>query len=242
MSAPPLIVSIDGPSATGKSTVVGTAAATLGWVPLAEAFDRLDPTPDLRFRSDRELAELERALLEEDGRRWTLAREIRGRRLTVVTDTGFLGALTYTEGLVVLGVGPAPGSAGPRRPGADVGPSRPVGDARRDRLPGFLAGDAPVARGRGPARPPCRPRAPPRIGRPAGGTILPRPPGGRVSGAPRPRGRRRAGRDGRPIGRPCGGPPATAPPTGGDRPSGSRAVRARNLDVSRGASPNLGNR
>ncbi len=104
MTAPPLIVSIDGPSATGKSSTVATAAARFGWVPLAEAFDRLEPTPDLRFRSDRELAALERSLLEEDGRRWSLAREIRRRRLTVVTDTGFLGPLTYTEGLVARGL------------------------------------------------------------------------------------------------------------------------------------------
>ncbi len=79
------------------------AAALFGWVPLAEAFDRIDPAPDLRFSSDRELEELERTLLEEDARRYRNALSLRATGLTVVTDTGFLGPLTYTAGLVALG-------------------------------------------------------------------------------------------------------------------------------------------
>ena len=103
VSARPVVVSVDGPSAAGKSTVVARAAALFGWVPLAEAFDRIDPAPDLRFSSDRELEELERTLLEEDARRYRNALSLRATGLTVVTDTGFLGPLTYTAGLVALG-------------------------------------------------------------------------------------------------------------------------------------------
>jgi len=103
VSARPLVVSVDGPSAAGKSTVVARAAASFEWVPLAEAFDRIDPAPDLRYSSDRELEKLEGTLLEEDARRYRTALSLRARGLTVVTDTGFLGPLTYTAGLVALG-------------------------------------------------------------------------------------------------------------------------------------------
>jgi hypothetical protein len=104
--ARPLVVSVDGPSAAGKSTVVARAAASFEWVPLAEAFDRIDPAPDLRFSSDRELETLERTLLEEEARRYRTALSLRARGLTVVADTGFLGPLTYTAGLVALGRAP----------------------------------------------------------------------------------------------------------------------------------------
>jgi len=106
VSATPLIVSIDGPSASGKSTIVARAAASLGWVALAEAFDRIEPAPDLRFSSERGLASLERTLLEEDGRRWEVAQSLRAKGLTVVADTGFLGPLTYTAGLVARRLAP----------------------------------------------------------------------------------------------------------------------------------------
>jgi hypothetical protein len=106
VGAIPILVSIDGPAAAGKSTVVARAASRFGWVPIAEAFDRIDPVPSLRFSSARELGRLERDLLEEDGRRWRAARSLRARGFTVVADTGFLGPVTYTAGLVALGLAP----------------------------------------------------------------------------------------------------------------------------------------
>lgn len=106
MRATPLIVSIDGPAAAGKSSVVARVASRRGWIPIAEAFERIEPAPSLRFSSARELERLERGLLEDDGRRWRTARSLTARGLTVVTDTGFLGPLTYTAGLVALGLAP----------------------------------------------------------------------------------------------------------------------------------------
>jgi hypothetical protein len=101
--APAVILAVDGPSAAGKSTIVARAARDLGWVPLAEAYDRLDPPVDLRFADDRGLASIERALLEEESRRWRSAHSLRRQGWTVVVDTDFLGPLTYTSGLVALG-------------------------------------------------------------------------------------------------------------------------------------------
>lgn len=102
-SSRPLVLAVDGPSGSGKSTVTARAAARFGWAPLAEAYDRLDPRPDLRVPTARALARVERALLVEEGRRWETARALRDRGVTVIADTGFLGPLTYTQGLVSLG-------------------------------------------------------------------------------------------------------------------------------------------
>jgi thymidylate kinase len=97
------IVAIEGPSGAGKSTVARTAARAFGWVPLDEATHRLDPPPSLRFRSDEALLSLERTLLAEEGRRYREAVGQRRLGRTVLVDTGFLGPLTYTAALVVLG-------------------------------------------------------------------------------------------------------------------------------------------
>ena len=97
------IVAVEGPSGAGKTTVVRAAARAFGWHPLPEAFDRIDPPPSLRFRTPAELLSLERTLLAEEGRRYREAVEGRRRGRTVVADTGFLGPLTYTAGLVELG-------------------------------------------------------------------------------------------------------------------------------------------
>jgi len=101
-----IVVAVEGASGAGKSTVVARAAARFGWVPLAEAYDRLDPRPRLDVRSDAALARLERTLLEEEARRFAVARAIRARGSTVIADTGFLGPLTYSAGLVALGTLP----------------------------------------------------------------------------------------------------------------------------------------
>lgn len=100
------VIAIEGPSGAGKTTLVRTAARSFGWTALPEAFDRLARPPNLRFRTAEELLTIERALLNEERRR---AREANGRSRrgeTVIADTGFLGPLTYTAGLVVLGWAP----------------------------------------------------------------------------------------------------------------------------------------
>jgi hypothetical protein len=103
-TAPPaVIVAVDGPSAAGKSTLVGQAARALGAVPLAEAYDRVEPPVDLRFDTPQALRSIEVALLAEEARRWQAARALRAEGWTVVADTDFLGPLTYTAGLVRLG-------------------------------------------------------------------------------------------------------------------------------------------
>jgi len=98
------LVAVDGPSASGKSTVVARLARTQDWVPLAEAYDRTTPPIDLHFSSLPELARIERTLLEEEANRWTVARALLHRGWSVIADTGFLGPLTYTRGLVGEGL------------------------------------------------------------------------------------------------------------------------------------------
>jgi len=100
------IVAVEGPSGAGKTTVVRAAARSFGWHALPEAFDRIDPRPSLRFRTSKELLALERKLLAEEGLRYGEAVAGRRRGRTVVADTGFLGPLTYTAGLVALGGAP----------------------------------------------------------------------------------------------------------------------------------------
>ena len=101
------LIAIEGRSAAGKTTLVRAAAAKLGWQPLAEAFDRLDPAPSLEYDSARELLRLEGALLSEEVRRYREARGLCAQGRTVFADTGFLGPLMYTYGLVALGRAPA---------------------------------------------------------------------------------------------------------------------------------------
>jgi hypothetical protein len=76
-------------------------------VPLAEAYDRLRPTPSLEIRSPRALLALERRLLVEEGRRYREARAAATDGRLVLADTGFAGPLTYARGLVALGLTPA---------------------------------------------------------------------------------------------------------------------------------------
>jgi len=100
------LVAVEGGSASGKTTLVAQAARTHDWRALPEAFDRLDPAPSLEFASAHELARLEATLLAEEARRYREARRLCASGVTVLADTGFLGPLTYTFGLVKLGLAP----------------------------------------------------------------------------------------------------------------------------------------
>jgi len=102
------VIALEGGSAAGKTTLVRAAAQQLGGYPLAEAVDRLDPSPSLEFSSSRELLQLESLLLTEESRRYREARRAAQRGETVFADTGFLGPVTYTRGLVALGRAGAP--------------------------------------------------------------------------------------------------------------------------------------
>ena len=100
------LVAIEGRSGSGKTTLVRAAARRLGWQPLPEVFDRLDPAPSLEYASSRELLLLEGSLLAEESRRFREARRACAQGRTVLADTGFLGPVTYTRGLVELGSAP----------------------------------------------------------------------------------------------------------------------------------------
>lgn len=100
------VVAVEGASASGKTTAVGTAARRSGWTVVTEAYHRIDPRPSLEFRSSDELVDLERRLLEEDARRYSEARGLADGGATVLADTGFLGPLTYTSALVATGAAP----------------------------------------------------------------------------------------------------------------------------------------
>jgi hypothetical protein len=101
------IIAVEGPSGAGKSTLVREASRRFGWTALAEAYDRIDPPPDLAYRSVEELDRIERQLLRQELGRYREARQRAVQGEIVVADTGFLGPLTYTAGLVALGLAPA---------------------------------------------------------------------------------------------------------------------------------------
>jgi thymidylate kinase len=103
---PGRVIAVEGSSGAGKTTLARRAARSFGWVFLAEAYDRTDPPPNLRFGSPDELLRIERTLLAEERRRYREAERRRRRGETVIADTGFLGPLTYTAGLVALGEAP----------------------------------------------------------------------------------------------------------------------------------------
>jgi AAA domain len=100
------LVAVEGASAAGKTTAVTAAARRRGWTALPEAYRRLDPPPSLEFRNAKEVAALERRLLDEEARRYAEARALVRDGATVLADTGFLGPLTYTWALVSMGATP----------------------------------------------------------------------------------------------------------------------------------------
>ncbi|HEY6238884.1 MAG TPA: AAA family ATPase [Thermoplasmata archaeon] len=93
------VVAIEGASGAGKTSVAGELARRLDAVLIPEAFDRLGRRRSLRFRDRPGLAEIERALLAEEGRRWTEATAHRRAGRPVVLDTGTTGPLTYSWGV-----------------------------------------------------------------------------------------------------------------------------------------------
>ncbi|MGD0258059.1 MAG: hypothetical protein ABSB90_09325 [Thermoplasmata archaeon] len=97
-----LLVAVDGPSASGKSRAVRAAALRLGADVLPEAYDRLRPRPSLSWDGIPQFLRLEGRLLREDARRFREGRARAAAGATVLADTGFLGPLTYTSGLVGL--------------------------------------------------------------------------------------------------------------------------------------------
>ncbi len=103
MAGRALVIALEGPSGAGKSTVCDEVVRRAAWAPLAEAFDRLRPRPSLALASPAALRRLESALLEEDGRRFRAAQALAARGHAVLADTGFLGPVTYTAGLLLLG-------------------------------------------------------------------------------------------------------------------------------------------
>lgn len=103
---PGRIVALEGPSASGKSSVAARWAERTGGAVVEEAFRRLRPRPSLALGSPGNLLELELALLREEPRRLAVARRRAGSGRTVLLDTGVLGPLTYTAGLVADGLAP----------------------------------------------------------------------------------------------------------------------------------------
>jgi AAA domain len=97
------VVALEGASGVGKSTLARRLARARGWEFLPEAFARLTPPPSLRYRSLSELLAIEERLLREERRRYRVARTSARRGWVVIADTGFLGPLTYTAGLVARG-------------------------------------------------------------------------------------------------------------------------------------------
>ncbi len=101
-----LLIAIEGPSGAGKTTLARRTAERFGWRLLPEAYDRLSPRPSLRFAGPAGLLALERRLLAEERRRYAEALRSTAAGTTVLADTGFLGPLTYTAGLVARGAAP----------------------------------------------------------------------------------------------------------------------------------------
>lgn len=94
------IVALEGPSASGKTTLARRVGALLGTHVEEEAFATLAPPPPLTYSVARDLGRLERRLLEAEADRWERVTKLARRGENVVLDTGPLGPLTYTYGLV----------------------------------------------------------------------------------------------------------------------------------------------
>ncbi len=96
------IVAVEGPSASGKSAASRAAGTLADGVTIVEAYVRLGRRVSLRYRSPTDLVRIERRLFREDLRRGQEAVQWSRRGRTVYLDTGVLGTITYTWGLVRL--------------------------------------------------------------------------------------------------------------------------------------------
>jgi thymidylate kinase len=93
------VIAIEGLSGSGKTTVVRALSRLPGIKTVSEAYDRFPRRPSLYFDTPDELLRLELRLLAEDTRRYTESRRAERSVTQVVTDTDFLGTLTYVRGL-----------------------------------------------------------------------------------------------------------------------------------------------
>lgn len=93
-------MAIEGLSGAGKTTVSRRVAEALGARWLREAYDRLGRRVPLAYSTRAELLRIEETFLLDESRRY--AEAVRAKRLgfTTIADTGFLGPLTYSAGLV----------------------------------------------------------------------------------------------------------------------------------------------
>ena len=98
-AASPLVVAIEGASGAGKSAVSAELAGLLGASLVREAYDRIGRMVSLEVRSRADLADLERALLDAEGRRWVEIGRLRASGHAVVLDTSTVGPITYSWGL-----------------------------------------------------------------------------------------------------------------------------------------------
>lgn len=94
------VIAVEGPSAAGKSSVVRRLAVSRSMVALEEVYARWHPRPSLELSTPAELGRLERRLLDAEASRWRKARRLAARGRLVLLDTGPLGPLSYTYGLV----------------------------------------------------------------------------------------------------------------------------------------------
>jgi hypothetical protein len=98
------MLAIEGVSHVGKSTLARGLAQEWGSPAIAEAYDRLGADRTLDFRSDLELRPIELELAREDLERLRDATTTSYEGPGVILDTDFLGPLSYTRGLVHLGM------------------------------------------------------------------------------------------------------------------------------------------
>ncbi|MGC2034124.1 MAG: AAA family ATPase [Thermoplasmata archaeon] len=101
---PPAMLAIEGVSHVGKSTLARGLAKEWGSPAITEAYDRLGADRTLAFRSDLELRQIELELAQEDLQRMRDATTTSNEGPGVILDTDFLGPLSYTRGLVQLGM------------------------------------------------------------------------------------------------------------------------------------------
>jgi AAA domain len=97
---------VEGPSGIGKTTVLARVAGRTGDPVVAEAYATLGPPRSLRVDSRRSVLRLEGRLLEAEATRARRVARAAAGGPRVWLDTGFLGPITYADGLAGLRRGP----------------------------------------------------------------------------------------------------------------------------------------